>query len=102
MLRKVSKQGKILIPVALRKKYKLVAGSKVNFVDYGGMIAIIPAMKGPIGQAAGMLKASKSLKKYLLEDHRKENITLEKLLEEVTTQNLHSEIDTGKSIGYED
>jgi AbrB family looped-hinge helix DNA binding protein len=68
----ISEKGWVVIPAELRKKYALVPGSEVTLVDYGGVLAIIPAMRDPVKQAAGMLKGGASLTKALLEEHRKE------------------------------
>lgn len=68
----ISEKGWVVIPAELRKKYSLVPGTEVTLVDYGGVLAIIPAMKDPVKQAAGMLKGGVSLTKTLLEERRKE------------------------------
>ena len=68
----VSNKGWVVIPAELRKKYGLEPGAKVRIVDYGGVLAIIPAMQEPVKQAAGMLKAGKKLTGSLLEEHRRE------------------------------
>lgn len=68
----ISEKGWVVIPAELRKKYSLVPGAEVTLVDYGGVLAIIPTMKDPVKQAAGMLKGGVSLTKTLLEEHRKE------------------------------
>jgi AbrB family looped-hinge helix DNA binding protein len=68
----ISEKGWVVIPAELRKKYSLLPGSEVNLVDYGGVLAIIPAMKEPVEQAAGMLKGGASLTKVLLKEHQKE------------------------------
>jgi AbrB family looped-hinge helix DNA binding protein len=68
----ISSKGWVVIPTELRKKYHLKPGSEVHIVDYGGVLAIIPAMQEPIRQAAGMLKTEKELTNILLEEHRRE------------------------------
>jgi len=68
----ISNKGWVVIPAELRKKYDLKAGSKVRIIDYGGVLAIIPAMSDPIREAAGMLKTGKKLTDILLEEHRYE------------------------------
>jgi AbrB family looped-hinge helix DNA binding protein len=68
----ISNKGWIVIPAELRKKYDLKPGSQVRIVDYGGVLAIIPAMANPIQQAAGMIKTEKTLTDILLEEHRRE------------------------------
>jgi AbrB family looped-hinge helix DNA binding protein len=68
----ISSKGWVVIPAALRKKYGLEPGSEVRIVDYGGVLALIPAMEDPIKQAAGMLQTEKRLTQILLADHRDE------------------------------
>ena len=69
----VSKIGAIRISARLRKKYNLAAGSQVVIVDYGGVLAIVPAVKDPIKQGYGFLKGKGSLTQALLEERAKDN-----------------------------
>lgn len=68
----VSAKGWVVIPAELRKKYGIKPGSKLQFVDYGGALELIPVPDNPIEAAAGMLKGGKSLTQALLEEHRRE------------------------------
>jgi len=68
----VSTKGWVVIPAELRKKYGLKPGTEVRIVDYGGVLAIVPALGEPVKQAAGMLKTEKRLTEALLEEHRRE------------------------------
>lgn len=68
----VSAKGWVVIPADLRKKYKLHPGAVVSVVDYGGVLALVPAMAQPVRQAAGMLKGRASLTRALLTEHRRE------------------------------
>ena len=68
----VSSKGWVVIPANLRKKYALLPGTEVRIVDYGGVLAIVPAMKDPLNQAAGILNSEKILTKKLMEEHRNE------------------------------
>ncbi len=68
----ISDKGWVVIPAELRKKYDLNPGTEILIVDYGGVLAIIPAMQDPIRQAAGLLKTNKNLTDILLEEHRHE------------------------------
>jgi len=68
----VSNKGWVVIPVELRKKYGLKPGTEVRIVDYGGVLAIIPALREPVNQAAEMLKTGKKLTDSLMEEHRRE------------------------------
>ena len=68
----ISQKGRVLIPAMLRKKYGLRPGVRLQFVDYGGILALVPAMADPIETAAGMLKGGDSLTEALLAEHRRE------------------------------
>ena len=68
----VSNKGWVVIPAELRRKYGLKPGTEVRIVDYGGVLAIIPAMREPVRQAAGMLKTGGKITDALLEEHRSE------------------------------
>ena len=68
----VSEKGWIVIPAELRKKYDLRPGTEVFVVDYGGVLALVPAMAKPIRQAAGMLKGRTSLTGALMAERRRE------------------------------
>lgn len=68
----VSEKGWVVIPADLRKKYNLHPGAEVSVVDYGGVLALVPAMARPVRQAAGLLKGRTSLTRALLAEHRRE------------------------------
>jgi AbrB family looped-hinge helix DNA binding protein len=68
----ISNKGWVVIPAELRKKYNLLPGTEVVIVDYGGVLAIIPALKDPIKQGRGMLKGLPSLTQDLLKEHAQE------------------------------
>lgn len=69
---KLSHKGWVVIPAALREKYGLKPGTRVQVVDYGGVLALVPAMDDPVEAAAGMLKGGNSLTEILLAEHRRE------------------------------
>jgi AbrB family looped-hinge helix DNA binding protein len=68
----VSEKGWIVIPAEMRKKYDLRAGARVMVVDYGGVLAIVPTMKDPIRDSAGLLKGGRSLAAALKEEQARE------------------------------
>ena len=68
----ISAKGWIVIPAELRKKYALHPGSDVVLVDYGGVIAIVPALTNPVEESAGMLKGGPSLTKALRLERQRE------------------------------
>jgi AbrB family looped-hinge helix DNA binding protein len=55
MILTISSKGWVVIPAALRKKYDLRPGRAVRVVDYGGVLALVPALDDPVHQSAGML-----------------------------------------------
>jgi AbrB family looped-hinge helix DNA binding protein len=69
---KISSKGWVVIPAKLRQKYNLKPGDRVQVVDYGGVVSLVPASADPVTHAAGMLRGRGSLTKALLEEHRRE------------------------------
>lgn len=53
---KVSQKGWLVIPAELRKKYGIKPGTKITFVDYGGILALVPVPEKPEQVARGFLK----------------------------------------------
>ena len=68
----VSAKGWVVIPAPYRRRHHLTPGSKVEIVDYGGSIGIVPAMADPPRQARGLLRGGTSLRAALLADRREE------------------------------
>jgi len=68
----ISNKGWVVIPAELRKKYNLTPGTQILIVDYGGVLAIVPAMRDAIKQGRGLLKDLPSLTKDLLKEREKE------------------------------
>jgi AbrB family looped-hinge helix DNA binding protein len=68
----VSAKGWVVIPAELRKKYGIKPGSKLQFVDYGGVISLIPGFEDPVREGAGMLQGGPSLTAAIIEEHRQE------------------------------
>ena len=64
----ISSKGWVVIPADLRKKYDLKPGDKVNVVDYGGVLSLVPVLDDPIRDGLGLLKGCDSLMDALLED----------------------------------
>jgi len=72
MVLTISNKGWVVIPAELCKKYNLRAGSKVVMVDYGGVLAIVPAVKDPIKTGRGFLKGTSSMAGDLKNDRELE------------------------------
>jgi len=68
----VSAKGWVVIPQELRERYHLKKGDRVHFIDYGGVVAIVPVSRNPLKEAAGMLKGDTSLVDALLQSRRED------------------------------
>lgn len=68
----LSEKGWVVIPQELRKRYHLKKGDKVHFIDYGGMVAIVPISMEPLKDASGMLKGRTSLVAALLRSRKED------------------------------
>jgi len=69
---KLSQKGWVVIPASLREKYGLKPGANLQVVDYGGVLAIVPALKDPVKNGAGILKGGNSLTQAIVKEHRRE------------------------------
>ena len=72
MVLTISNKGWVVIPAEYRKKYNLRAGTKIVIVDYGGVLAIVRAVKDPIKQGRGFLKGTSSMAQDLKKDRELE------------------------------
>ena len=68
----LSAKGWVVIPQELRERYGLKKGDKVHFVEYGGVIAVVPVSKNPLVESAGMLKGETSLVGALLRSRQQD------------------------------
>jgi AbrB family looped-hinge helix DNA binding protein len=69
---KISTKGWVVIPAEMRRRYGLKPGMRLQVVDYGGVVSLIPLLKDSIKQTAGMLKGKTALTKALLDEHAEE------------------------------
>jgi AbrB family looped-hinge helix DNA binding protein len=72
MTLRISQKGWVVIPADLRRKYDLKPGDEVHVVDYGGVLALIPASEDPLEAAAGMLYGQTSLTSALLNERERD------------------------------
>ena len=68
----LSEKGWVVIPQDLRRRYGLKKGDRVQIIDYGGVISIVPAAEAPIKDSLGMLRGKTSLVKELVESRRQD------------------------------
>ena len=70
----VSTKGWVVIPKALRDKYGLEKGKRVQVVDYGGILALMPAPDDQVEALNGMLAGGPSLIADLLAERAQERV----------------------------
>jgi AbrB family looped-hinge helix DNA binding protein len=73
----VSQKGWVVIPSDLRAKYGWQTGGRVQVVDYGGVVSLVPLMESPDDEGLGALKQRgrsllKSLKRARTQERRRE------------------------------
>jgi len=71
MQTKVSSRGQTSIPAQIRKKYGIKENSKLQWIDEGEIITVVPISEDPIKAFRGSSK-NKDIVKILLEERRKE------------------------------
>lgn len=69
---KTLSKGQVVIPADIRKKYHIKPGVKMQIMEYGGIIYIIPPVEDPIAAACGLMPARPSLSAKLLKERKKE------------------------------
>lgn len=57
----MTSKGQITIPIAVREKFHLIAGSKIEFVPYGEFLMAIPINKSVTDLKGALPKPSKAL-----------------------------------------
>lgn len=78
MVTTLSSKGQIVIPVDLRKRYKMEPGTRVDLMDIGGEIVLIPLWaKSPIDEARGLIRGGKTTRQ-IMKEIRKEEQEIEK------------------------
>ena len=56
MTLKLSSKGQVVIPSSIRKRYHLKAHSKLELLDQGGQIVLVPVPKDSFKASRGILK----------------------------------------------
>jgi len=71
----VSAKGWVVIPKELRERYGIKKGTRIRFVDYGGILRLVPEPEGPleaIEALYGKFADGPSLTADLLAEHARE------------------------------
>lgn len=67
----VTKRAQTVIPASIRKRYSIQGGDRLEWIDDGQIIKVIPIPKDPLGQLRGCARGEKLLER-LLETRRKD------------------------------
>jgi AbrB family looped-hinge helix DNA binding protein len=75
----VSQKGWIVIPSELRAKYRWNTGDRVQVVDYGGVVSLVPLLRNPDDEGMGALKVAgrsllKARKRIRKQEQRRERV----------------------------
>jgi AbrB family looped-hinge helix DNA binding protein len=63
-------KGQIVIPAEMRRKYRIVPGTELQIMEYGGIIYLIPPVDDPIAAAQGSMPSRPSLAGLVLRERR--------------------------------
>ncbi len=67
----MTKKGQVVIPVTLRRKYGIGAGTRVVWIDTGSVIKLIPIPKDPVAALRGCSEGE-GLTMSLLRDRKED------------------------------
>lgn len=70
----VSEKGWVVIPKEMRERHGLGKGSRVQFVEYGQILALVPLPNDPVEALHGMFAGGDSLTDELLEERARERV----------------------------
>jgi len=61
----VTRKGQVTVPIALRRKYRIKEGTKMNAEDSGSVIIllVVPRLEDLVGIDAGKIDLEKTLEK---------------------------------------
>jgi AbrB family looped-hinge helix DNA binding protein len=69
---KVSSKGWVVIPKDLREKYGIRGGTRVQVVEYGDVLALVPVPQNPAKALYGLLQDGPSLTAELLQQRTRD------------------------------
>ncbi|MFQ5647163.1 MAG: AbrB/MazE/SpoVT family DNA-binding domain-containing protein [bacterium] len=69
---KMLAKGQVVIPRNTRKRLKIGPGSRLQIMEYQGVIYLIPPVDNPVEAARGILPQTPSLSDALLEERNRD------------------------------
>jgi AbrB family looped-hinge helix DNA binding protein len=70
----VSPKGWVVVPKEFRLKYGLKPGDKVQIIDYGGGLSVVPLVDDPIAALRGIFADGPSLTADLLMERQRARV----------------------------
>ena len=67
-----TEKGQVVIPADIRKRHRIVKGTKLAIFEKGSEIIIRPLLREPIRDARGLFKGGKSALQGLISDRKEE------------------------------
>lgn len=67
---KTLSKGQIVIPAEIRKRHRIKPGTKIQIMEYGGIIYLVPPVDDPIKAACGILPSRPSVSDRLLKERK--------------------------------
>jgi AbrB family looped-hinge helix DNA binding protein len=69
---RVTTKGQLVIPVGIRRRFGIKAGTRVRFIERGGEIVLQPVTSAAIRSLCGVLKSDTSVTAELLADRARD------------------------------
>lgn len=69
---KATVKGQVLIPVSLRKKYRIEKGTPLRVYDERSRIILEPVISDLVAEGRGMLKTKGKILRTLIKDRKRE------------------------------
>jgi AbrB family looped-hinge helix DNA binding protein len=69
----VSKRGQTVVPAEIRNRYGIETGSRLQWIDIGGELRVVPIPLDPVAALRGSARGFR-LRKRLLKERRKETL----------------------------
>jgi AbrB family looped-hinge helix DNA binding protein len=79
----VTSKGQLVIPVRLRRRYGIKAGTKIHFIERGSEIVLQPLTPAYIRSLRGILRDHSSITRELLEERARDKEREERKFEKL-------------------
>lgn len=67
----VSPKGQVVIPANIRSRYGLTPGKKIEILDFGNHIVLVPLAEDSVKAARGLVRFSRSVAEIMSDEEKK-------------------------------